>query len=403
MAADRFLFLSWESPWPAHSGAALRTLGLLKELSKAYPIEVVLLTRRPLTPERRAMLKRYVVKITRLPLRDVSFWEKIKAVSLMLLHGYPYHSAVLHSSLHGYPEVQRKIEKYPGVVFTSNGHWGALVRNRRAPNWILNQCDADVEFWRVYTSQARHPLARLVARLNYRLARNHFPQIYANVGRIISVCEEDRQQTLSLAPQAQVDVIENGVDCSYYVPHRATHSGPPRLLFTGTSAARNMTALHGFVRNILPLIQAQVPDVELLVAGNFTAAAQAEFAGVPNIRFTGQVDDMRPFFDRSDVFVAPFKETHGSKLKIAEAMAMAMPIVSTPQGIRGFALVDGCSVLIAQDNEQFAQHVVGLLQSPASRHTLGVAARQVALTTIDWQVLGARLIELVETTFAAVK
>lgn len=396
--SDAMLFLSWDSPWPAYSGGALRTLGLLKELSKAYPIELIVLTRAPLTSEQYAVLAKHAKTITRVPLRDVTFGDKLKAASLALLHGTPYHSAVLLASLHDYPDVRRKIEEFPGLIFTSNGHWGTLIRIRYAPNWILNQCDADVHFWRVYASQARHPLARLAARVNHRLARNHFPQIYANVGRIISVCEEDRQHTLSLCPEAQVDVIENGVDCSYYIPHREVRSGPPRLLFTGTSAARNMTALHGFVRNVLPLVRSQVPDVELLVAGNFSAKAQAEFAAVPNVRFTGQVDDIRTYFNQSDVFVAPFEETHGSKLKIAEAMAMGTAIVSTPQGIRGFPLIDGTSVLVAYSNEQFATHIVDLLTDTAARETLGSAARQLALTTLDWSVLGTRLRKLVEAT-----
>ena len=82
---------------------------------------------------------------------------------------------------------------------------------------------------------------------------------------------------------------------------------------------------------------------------------------------------------------------------------MAMAIVSTPAGIRGFSLVDGESVLIAHDNEQFAQHVIGLLQDATYRTRLGTAARRVALTTIDWRVLGARLIKVVESTFEAAK
>ena len=397
-ARSEMLFLSWESPWPAHSGAALRTLGLLKELAKGYSIEIVVLSRRPLSEGQHAALARYAEKVTRVPLRDVTISDKARAMFGLLRRGHPYHSAVMLASLRNHPDVQRRIEEFPGIVFTSTGHWGTFVRNHRASNWILNQCDADVEFWRVYATQARHPLARLAARVNYRLARRHYPQIYANVGRIISVCEEDRQHTLALAPQAQVDVIENGVDCSYYVPRRAAHNGPPRLLFTGTSAARNMTALHGFVRDTLPLIREQIPDVELLVGGNFSPKAQAEFAGVPNVRFTGRVEDMRPVFTQSDVFVAPFKETHGSKLKIAEAMAMAMPIVSTPQGVRGFTLVDGESVLITNSNGQFAAQIVSLLKDAATRKRLGSAARQVALTTIDWRVLGKRLVQIVETT-----
>ena len=393
----RLMFLAWESPWPARSGGALRTLGLLKELSKAFELELVLLTRHPLSTEQTALFKGLARTVTRIPLRDVVLGDKMRAAILMLRLCCPYHCAVLEVSLRDYVGVRRRIEQFPGVVFTSVGHWAALVRTQQASNWILNQCDADVEFWRVYASQVSNRLVRLAALVNWRLSDRTFRQIYSHVGRIISVCEEDRQLTLSLAPQAQVDVIENGVDCAYYVPDRAIRTGPPRLLFTGTSAARNMTALRQFVRNVFPLLLQEMSDVELLVAGDFSTKAQAEFRGRINIRFTGRVDDIRLFFNQSDVYIAPFEETHGSKLKIAEAMAMGMPTVSTPAGIRGFSLVDGEAVLIAQDNEQFAAHVVALLRDFPRRQRLGAEARKVALATIDWPVLGKRLRAIVES------
>jgi glycosyltransferase involved in cell wall biosynthesis len=398
MIAKRILFLSDESPWPAYSGAALRAQGLFRELCQAFEVELILLTRQPLYEEQSAYLGARAWSITRVPLRDVSWADKLRALPRMFFHLCPYHIAILELSLAGYPDIRRRIAEFPGVVFTNVGHWGALVHDRPAPNWILNQCDADVEFWRVYASQVSHPLARLAARLNFGLARHYFPAIYSNVGRIISVCEEDRQHTLALAPYAQVDVIENGVDCAYYAPPllRPERTGSPRLLFTGTANTRNMTALRGFVRNILPIIRAQLPDVELMVGGNFSARAQAEFASHPEVRFTGRVDDIRPAFKISDVFVAPFAETHGSKLKIAEAMAMAMPIVSTPQGVRGFPLRDGESVLLALNNTEFAAHVIALLGDADRRAALGRAARQLALTTIDWAVLGKRLRGIVE-------
>lgn len=392
------MFLAWESPWPAHSGAALRTLGLLRELHKAFEIELVVLTRAPLTKEQSAFLGQLAQSVIRLPLCDVSRTKKSLTLPWMAFHGYPYHSAVLRLSLSHSLTMQKRIERFPGVIFTNLGHWGSLVYDRSAPNWILNQCDADVEFWRVYATQAPQPLARLAARVNYQLARNHYPQIYANVGRIISVCDEDRQHTLALSPQAQVDVIENGVDCAYLTPDRITHSDRPRLLFTGTSAGRNVTALRQFVRNILPLIQQQIPDVELLVAGNFSQEAQVEFKPFPALRFTGRVDDMRPYFNQSDVFVAPFEETHGSKLKIAEAMAMAMPIVSTVQGVRGFPLLNDEWVIIAHDAQEFAANTIALLQNPERRIALGQAARQTALSKIDWNVLGRRLVQIIKTT-----
>ncbi len=398
----QILFLAWEPPWPALGGGPLRTLGLLKELSKTYSIHLIVLASKPLLEEQEEELARYVHSITCVPMAGGTLADKLLILARMFMRRMPYHCALLSLSFDRAPDVLRQIRSFPGVVYASYGHWGTLVRGRYAPNWILDQQNADVDFWRVYMTQATSWWLKLACWVNWRLAAAHFPRIYSSVGRVISVCEEDRHLTLDLAPQAKVDVIENGVGCQHYTPHRALRSGPPRLLFTGTSAPRNVTALRQFVRNVWPLVQQKLPDVELLVAGNFKPEAQVEFKQCSNICFTGQVDDIRPYFNQSDVFVALFEETHGSKLKIAEAMAMGMAIVSTPEGVRGFALVDGESVLIAHGKEEFAELVVTLLKDPAQRERLGLAARKVALSTIDWKVLSQRLIAIVDATFSEI-
>lgn len=76
---------------------------------------------------------------------------------------------------------------------------------------------------------------------------------------------------------------------------------------------------------------------------------------------------------------------------------MAMFIVSSPQRIRGFSLVGGESVLITLDNEQFAAHVVILLTGPVGRKNLGAAACDLALSTVDWAILGKRLVDIVKS------
>lgn len=395
--AKKVMFLTYESPWPAHSGGALRTLGLLKELGKDFEVELVVLSRQPLSNEQMAVLQEYSDLIVRVPLRFGSLRDKFDIVNHMLRYALPYHCAIIEASFRRDPKMLHRIQSYPGIIFTNVGHWGVLIRNKQAPNWVLNQCDADVEFWRVYASQTMSYLAKAAALINWRLADKHFRKIYQCVGRIVSVCEEDKQLTLNLCPQAQVDVIENGVDCSYYLPDRKTRTGPPRILFTGTSAPRNMTALKQFVHNVFPLIQKELSEIEFLVGGNFHANAQAKFNKYSNICFSGRVDDMRPLFNQSDVYIAPFEETHGSKLKIAEAMAMAMCIVSTPEGVRGFPLVDGKSVFIAYSDKQFATHVIRLLRDPARRERAGTLAREVALSTVDWKVLGSRLVNIVKS------
>ena len=394
---DRILFLSWESPWPAFSGAGIRRWGLLSELGRDYPVDLLVLSRKPLTKEQTAKLGEIAHTVTRIPLKDVTAADKARALARMIVHRLPYHGAVLESSLGDHPDFRQRIEEYPGIVFTSVGHWGMLIRYRRAAHWILNQCDADVDYWRVHALQAEGPLEKAAARINHRLSLHVFRRVYRNAGRIISVCEEDRHLTRELAPEAQIDVIENGVDCSYYVPdHDGLDRQPPRLLFTGTSAVRNVTALRWFAGMVLPLIRKQIPDVELLIGGDFDPKTRDLFNRIRNIRFTGRVDDIRPCFNQSHVYVAPFRITHGTRVKIAEAMAMGMAIVSKPGGIRGYPLVDGESVLVAETPEAFADCCLKLLRDASLREKLERAARQIALKALDWKILGERLRAIVK-------
>ena len=371
-------------------------MGLFSELGKAYQVDLLVLTRKPLSKQQTAKLGKIAQSVTRIPLKDVSVADKVRALVQMIVKRLPYHSAVLISSLRDHPDFRRRIEEYSGIVFTSVGHWGTLIRYRRASHWILNQCDADVDFWRVYASQAEHPLDKAAALINYRLSFPLYRQVYRNAGRIISVCEEDKHLTRELAPDTQIDVIENGVDCSYYVPEKDRHDcQPPRLLFTGTSAARNVTALRWFTDMVLPLIRKQISDVELLIGGDFDPKTQDLFRRIRNIRFTGRIDDIRPCFNKSHVFVAPFRKTHGTRVKIAEAMAMGMAIVSKLGGIRGYPLVDGESVLVAETPEAFADSCIKLLKDASLREKLEKAARQIALKTLDWKILGERLRSIV--------
>lgn len=385
------LFLSWESPWPPDCGGKLRTSGLLTEINRYFETRLVVMSRRELSGGQMELLRRRSASVTRVPAGDACARGVFRIVARMLRQRVPYHCAVIQDAFHRAPHQLRRIASFSGVVYASYGHWGTLIAGQKASNWILDQQNADVHFWRVYASQASSYLLRLAALLNWRLAASHFPEVYSSVGRIVSVCEEDKQLTLDLAPGATVNVIRNGVDCSYYVPNRTPQNGGARLLFTGTSAPRNVTALRHFVKHVFPLIKREVSDAVLLVAGSFSDEAQAEFRSYKSVSFTGRVDDIRPYFDRSHVFVAPFQEAHGSKLKIAEAMAMGMPIVSTPEGARGFPVSHDQTVLLASDNEAFARLVVKLLRSPSRAQALGSAAREFAESMLDWEVLGQQV------------
>jgi glycosyltransferase involved in cell wall biosynthesis len=394
--APRLLFLAWDCPWPANWGGAMRTLGLLTQLSTHYDVELLLLTRTPLTAEQHTVLSQFSRRIRRVPLRGGSRADKVRLAWRSLVRKRPYHCSVIDASFEEHPDLLEEIRGFPGVVYASYGHWGTLVHRQTAPNWVLDQQHSAADFWRVFRSHTWNPLLKVAASVNEHLASRHFKHVYPGLGLVVSVCEEDMALTTALAPHTPVAVIQNGIDCSHYAPNPSVCPVDRSILFVGTDEHRNMQALARLVRQILPRVRRSLSGVRLTVGGNIGLAARRRFQRDRDIVFTGPVEDLRQAFSGSSVFVVPHTDTHGSQLKVAVAMAMGMPIVSTAQGIRGLPLVDGESVLLADDDDDFARCVSALLRDAPRRARLAAAARRAAETHLDWRVLARSLVTMVD-------
>src|SRR5829696_1681756 len=147
--------------------------------------------------------------------------------------------------------------------------------------------------------------------------------------------------------------------------HRAHGGGLPfgereHLLFVGNFRHRpNQDGVRFFVREVLPRVREELPGVELLLVGD---AAPREFSRLSagGVRLLGHVPDVDPLFARARVFVAPIRFGAGIKGKIGEALAYAIPLVTTTVGAEGMSLRDGEEALIADTAEGFAAAVVRL-------------------------------------------
>ncbi|MDT5271767.1 MAG: hypothetical protein QOH49_3953 [Acidobacteriota bacterium] len=147
--------------------------------------------------------------------------------------------------------------------------------------------------------------------------------------------------------------------------HRPHARGLPfaereHLLFVGNFRHRpNEDGVRFFVREVLPKVRAELPGVELILVGD---GAPQEFSrlAAEGVRLLGYVPDVDPLFARSRVFVAPIRFGAGIKGKIGEALAYAIPLVTTTVGAEGMSLRDGEEALIADTAEGFAAAVVRL-------------------------------------------
>jgi len=118
----KVMYLSWESPWPAHGGGTLRTFGLLKQLSKFSELELVVLSKESLSVNQKIELQKYASSLIRVPMRSVKRRDKLRILDHMFRYRMPYHCALIDISLHQAPEVLKHIHNFLGVVYASYGH-----------------------------------------------------------------------------------------------------------------------------------------------------------------------------------------------------------------------------------------------------------------------------------------
>jgi glycosyltransferase involved in cell wall biosynthesis len=151
-----------------------------------------------------------------------------------------------------------------------------------------------------------------------------------------------------------------------------------------------------FVREIMPLLKrdsaGEAPWTLDIVGQSPLPVVQALACG--EIRVTGIVPDVRPFIREAMIYVVPLRVGGGSRLKILEAFAMGIPVVSTSVGCEGLGARPGEQLLIADTPADFAQAVRQLAWDPALRATLARNALRHVQAHFGWKAIGNRLIDL---------
>ncbi len=250
----------------------------------------------------------------------------------------------------------------------------------------------------------RHLVARGWQRLALRL--NAFRYYKAEVaalrrfGRVAVMSEEDGEAVRRVAPEAKVAVVPNGVDLERYVFQAPVkREDPPKLLFVGGLAHRpNFDALGHFLGDFMPRLAARFSGLGLTVVGDSDGAGElATLPGGRFTRFTGPVPELTPYFRESTALVVPLRIAGGTRLKIIEAMAAGLPVISSAVGAEGLAVEPGKHLLVAETPEDYLAALDRLLNEPGLAVALAAAARRLCEERYDWRAIAAGLEEALLT------
>ncbi|MEM8856950.1 MAG: glycosyltransferase [Chloroflexota bacterium] len=212
---------------------------------------------------------------------------------------------------------------------------------------------------------------------------------------VTAVSERDAHllQKFRSAHQSEVVAIPNCIDLENY---RVSQSRAKDidLVFTGKMDYRpNVDGMLWFMQEIWPLIQQQKPNATLAIVGKNPSESILALGNLKGITVTGAVPEIQPWLDRAQVMVMPLRMGSGTRLKLIQALAAGLPIVSTTNGAEGYPISAGKDLLIGDTPDQFATEVCSLLDSPNLREKLGNNGRGFA-QSYDWRRVIPRFIEL---------
>ena len=208
--------------------------------------------------------------------------------------------------------------------------------------------------------------------------------------RLVSVSHEDRQAMQKLIPGIGVDVIPNGVDADYYVAKKVAKKTPPRVMYgvTNFEWLQNVEAVNLLINEVWPIIHKEEPDVKLWIVGRRIPKKIVKLAKErDDIEITESIEDARDAYLSSTVMVTPIKGAGGTRLKILEAMAAGLPIVSTSIGVAGLGLKSGKHTLISNSMSGLAEEAIKIIRSKKLADTMGKEAQKFVRDNFDWKTI----------------
>ena len=205
---------------------------------------------------------------------------------------------------------------------------------------------------------------------------------YARAQRLMALSETDLGVLRAFLPQVPAFLSPVAWDT---VPALAAapRPGGPVLLMGNFAHAPNADGLRWLLAEVWPRVRAQCPQARLQLAGRHLPAGLADDPAI-GLEVLGFVDDVQSLLARAALSLVPYRFGGGIKIKALEAMAQGCPVVATRVGSEGLGGVDGVHLRVADEPDDFAAAVVGLLQAPALGEQLALQALALVSERFSW-------------------
>ncbi len=206
---------------------------------------------------------------------------------------------------------------------------------------------------------------------------------------IIVTNDEDKYDLENIFSFTNVSTIPSGITPPKLVRREPTNGSI--LMVANYKYIANTNGLIWFYSKVWPIIKNH-PNIHLKLVGEYTEQIKRKFLDEPNIELFGRVEDLQEYYNKSACAIIPLKNYGGTKLKIVEAMAWGIPIISTSNGAKGVKHSD--TIMIADDPENFAKAIINILSKNTSSEVISHNTINIVKNNYTWEVIGFSLREI---------
>jgi polysaccharide biosynthesis protein PslH len=381
--------------YPATSGKRLRTLNLMLQVAKRHRITYVGRCAADSAEARVApqFLRDHGIEPVLVPhpvphKSGLSFYGRLFA---NLFSSFPY-SVTSHQS----EPMRRAVAEIASKerVDVWQLEWAPYLNTidaaLPAPRVVIAH-NVDTLIWQRYYDTESNLFKKAFLRTQWRKFRRFEMDAFRRANRVVAVSEEDARLIREGFGQPNVDVVDNGIDRAFFEQVRCQRD-PSRILFLGALDWRpNLDAVGLMFDKIFPKTRTQEPNAKLVIVGRHPPATLVERAQqTPGVELHADVADVRPYLGACGVMAVPLRIGGGSRLKILEALACGLPVVSTRVGAEGLLLKPNEDYVQAEE-DAMADALVQAIRNPGAMQALAEHGRRLVLEIYDWSVLAGKL------------
>lgn len=382
----RILFLAPYSLYPPTHGGAVFMYQAVRALARRHQVHVLAFVDQPEEVESNRALERCARSVESLVRR---FPPRRDFLALL-----PYSVRCFLSA-----EFERRVHRLiwdhqidlVQVDYTQMGHFAGGWRHTPT---ALFEHDVYFQSARRALRQAASLTEFLETLVEWLRAVRYEPRLLRRMDLVETCSETERRLLESFLGEAGPPIrggLRAAVDTADFVPVFAGRR-PETLLFVGSFRhAPNLAGLRFLLREVLPPLRAARPSVELAVVGANPTPEVEQLCRQPGVRLLGMVPEIREVLARYALFLCPIFSGSGVRVKILEAFAAGIPVVSTPLGAEGLDVTDGRELLLAGSAGRFVSVIMELLEHPDRAEALARCARRTVEERWDAKVVFERL------------